>query len=206
MSAAIDNASVNRYNIDEVIKMYLTELLEKKNMSRYRLSKESGVAQATVADICSGKARIEKCSADTLYRIAKVLGVTIENLIEEEMETQAQHHRTSFDVYRSNVCHLVKEKGDIGFIEDVLVSDEIRKLYDKKWYAECFYLLAMIDYLSKKNGVPLCTRYNDLRNQKMPEIIYPASVVLMDEAMKTDTNRKDSLRTSRKRQQTKSGS
>ena len=73
--------------------MYLSELLEKKNMSRYRLSKESGVAQATIADICSGKAKIEKCSADTLYRIAKTLGITMESMIEEEMEAQTQHHR-----------------------------------------------------------------------------------------------------------------
>ena len=174
--------------------MYMSELLEKKNMSRYRLSKESGVAQATIADICSGKARIEKCSADTLYRIAKTLGVTMESLIEKEMEAQAQHHRTSFDVYKSNVCHLVKDKGDIDFIMDVLTNDEVRKLYERKWYAECFYLLAMTDYLSRENEIPLCTKYNDIRSRKMKEMLYPASVVLMDKAMKTDANRKESIR------------
>lgn len=174
--------------------MYMSELLEKKNMSRYRLSKESGVAQSTIADICSGKARIEKCSADTLYRIAKTLGVTMESLIEKEMEAQAQHHRTSFDVYKSNVCHLVKDKGDIDFIMDVLTNDEVRKLYERKWYAECFYLLAMTDYLSRENEIPLCTKYNDIRSRKMKEVLYPASVVLMDKAMKTDTNRKESIR------------
>ncbi len=174
--------------------MYMSDLLEKKNMSRYRLSKESGVAQATIADICSGKARIEKCSADTLYRIAKTLDVTMESLIAEEMEAQVQHHRTSFDVYKSNVCHLVKCKGDIDFIMDVLTSDEVRKLYERKWYAECFYLLAMIDYLSRENDIPLCMKYNDIRSGKMKETIYPASVVLMDKAMKTDTNRKESMR------------
>lgn len=174
--------------------MYMSELLEKKNMSRYRLSKESGVAQTTIADICSGKARIEKCSADTLYRIAKTLGVTMESLIEEEMEAQAQHHRTSFDVYKSNVCHLVKDKGDIDFIMDVLTNDEVRKLYERKWYAECFYLLAMIDYLSRENEIPLCTKYNDIRSRKMKEMLYPAGVILMDKAMKTDTNRKESIR------------
>lgn len=172
----------------------MSELLEKKNMSRYRLSKESGVAQATIADICSGKARIEKCSADTLYRIAKTLGVTMESLIEEEMEVQAKHHRTSFDVYKSNVCHLVKDKGDIDFILDVLTSDEIRKLYERKWYAECFYLLAMTDYLSNENEIPICTKYNDIRSRKMTNMLYPASVILMDKAMKTDANRKESIR------------
>lgn len=170
--------------------MYIRELLEQKNMSRYRLSKESGVAQATIADIVSGKARIEKCSADTLYRIAKTLGVTMESLIEEEMEVQ----RTSFEVYKSNVCHLVKDKGDIDFIMDVLTNDEIRTLYHRKWYAESFYLLAMVDYLSRENGIPLCTKYNDIRSRKMKDVLYPTSVVLMDEAMKTDTSRKESLR------------
>lgn len=174
--------------------MYMSELLEQKNMSRYRLSKESGVAQTTIADICSGKARIEKCSADTLYRIAKALGVTMESLIEEEMEAQAQYHRTSFEVYKSNVCHLVKDKGDIDFVLDVLTNDEVRKLYDRKWYAESFYLLAMIDYLSRENDIPLCTKYNDIRNRKMKDVLYPTSVVLMDQAMKTDTGRKESLR------------
>lgn len=33
-------------------------------------------------DLCSGKSRIEKCSAETLYRIAKTLNVSMESLIE----------------------------------------------------------------------------------------------------------------------------
>ena len=55
--------------IVEEYKMEINELLSQKGMSKYRLSKESGVAQTTIMDICSGKARIEKCAGDTLYRI-----------------------------------------------------------------------------------------------------------------------------------------
>ena len=55
-------------------------------------------------------------------------------------------------------------------------------------------LLAMIDYLSRENDIPICTKYNDIRSRKMKEMLYPASVVLMDKAMKTDTNRKESIR------------
>lgn len=62
--------------------MYLNDLLTQKNISRYRLAKDSGIAQTTVIDICSGKARIEKCSAETLYKIAKALNVSMESLIE----------------------------------------------------------------------------------------------------------------------------
>ena len=173
--------------------MYLNDIMREKNISQYRLSKESGVAQATISDICSCKAKIEKCSADTLYRISKVLNVSMESLIEQEMKQKNNPHRTSFEVFKSNVCHFVKDKGDIDFIIDTLTSDEIRSLYKRKWYAECFYLLAMVDYLSRENDVPLCTRYNDIRSQKMKDVIYPASVILMDETMKTDKHKQESL-------------
>ena len=45
----------------------------------YHLCKESGVPQATISDICSGKTSIEKCSAETIFRIARVLNVSMES-------------------------------------------------------------------------------------------------------------------------------
>lgn len=84
----------------------------------------------------------------------------------------------------------------IDFILDMLTSDEIRSIYNRKWYAESFYLLAMVDYLSRENSIPICTKYNDLRRQKMQEVIYPASIVIIDDAMKTDSNKKESIRNS----------
>ncbi len=173
--------------------MYLNEVLSKKNMSRYMLSKRSGVPQSTISEICSGKAKIEKCSADTLYKISKALNVTMESLIEREMEAQQKPYRTSFEVFKSNICHLVKDKGDINFLLDILTTDEIRTLYNRKWYAECLYLLAMVDYISRENEVPLCTKYNDIRRCKMQEPLYPASVVILDTALNTDRQRQESL-------------
>lgn len=171
--------------------MFLNDVMKAKNYSQYRLAKESGIAQATISDICSRKARIEKCSADTLYKIAKTLDVSMESLIEPEM--QVQEHRSSFEVFKSNVCHLLKDKGDTDFLIDTLTNDEIRRLYERKWYAESFYLLAMVDYVSRENEIPLCTRYDDIRRQKMKDTIYPLSVVLLDEAMDSEQNREDSL-------------
>ncbi len=175
--------------------MYLNDLLTEKKMSKYRLAKESGIPQTTIVDICSRKARIEKCSADTLYKIAKVLNVSMESLIESEMSTDsAQPKRVVFDVFKSNVCHFVKDKGDIDFIIDTLSSDEIRSLYNRKWYAEAFYLLAMVDYLSRENDVPICTNYNDIRTQRLQSTLYPASVVLSDAVLKTDRHRKECMK------------
>lgn len=175
--------------------MYLNDLLTEKKISKYRLAKESGIPQTTIIDICSRKAHIEKCSVDTIYKIAKVLGVSMESLIQQEMESAApQPKRSSFEVFKSNVCHLVKDKGDIDFILDTLTTDEVRTLYNRKWYAEAFYLLAMVDYLSRENDVPLCTGYNDIRTQKLQKVIYPAGVVLSDAVAKTDKHRKECVK------------
>ena len=140
--------------------MTVQKYMEKKNISRYRLSKTSGIPYTTITDICSGKAKLEKCSAETIYKLAKSFDVSMEELLEPCFE-----QRGSFELYKSNVCHELKEKGDIPFIIDVLENNKIRKLYDKGWYAESLYLLAMLDYVSRLNDIPLCTEYDDLRRR-----------------------------------------
>ena len=62
--------------------MLINEQIQKKKITKYRLSKDSGVPQATINDICSGKTDLEKCAAGTLYRIAKTLGITVEDILE----------------------------------------------------------------------------------------------------------------------------
>ena len=80
--------------------------------------------------------------------------------------------RCDFELFKSNVCHWLKEEGDIDFLIQVLESDLIRKYYNRKWYLESFYLLGMLDYISRINDVPMCSEYDDLRQQRMQEIVY----------------------------------
>ena len=75
--------------------MIVNELLEKEKMSRYRLSRESGVPMTTITDICSGKAELDKCAAGTLYKIAKVFGVTVDALLENN-KVKTVDYRCSF--------------------------------------------------------------------------------------------------------------
>lgn len=157
--------------------MLINNQLKQLNMTKYRLSKESGVPQATINDICNGKADIEKCAAGTLYKIAQVLHVSIEQIIESAQTLQ----RSAFETFKSNTCHHVKDMGDLDFIADTLQKDEIRIFYDKKWYPEAFYLLAMLDYLSRINDIPLCSLYNDIRKQKLSKPIFPVGVQLNSE-------------------------
>jgi len=54
-------------------------------MTKYRLAKLSGIPNATLSELCSGKTSIEKCSGETLYKIAKTLNVSMESLLDEKM-------------------------------------------------------------------------------------------------------------------------
>lgn len=167
--------------------MIINALLKSENMSRYKLSKISGVAQATISDICNEKTSISKCEAGTLYKIAKALNVTVEDLLlsaEKELNTE---HRSSFETFKSNTCHHVKDMGDIDFIIDTLEHNTIRILYNKQWYPESLYLLGMVDYLSQKNDLPLCTNYNDIRNKKLTKPIYPSSILIQAAILKNDS-------------------
>ena len=161
--------------------MSINQLLKQKNITGYRLSKLSGVPQTTVTDICSGKTSLKNCTAETVYKLATVLDVPMETLVAAELE-----YRAPFEIFKSNICHMVKDMGDISFIVSILSENKIRRLYNKQWYAECLYLLAMIDYLSRENGLPLCEEYNDLRSLKLNVTLYPESVVAMSVAINSD--------------------
>ena len=87
-----------------------------------------------------------------------------------------EDYRCSFETFKSNTCHHVKDMGDIDFIIETLETDEVRKLYERRWCREAMYLLAMIDYLSRMNDVPLCTNYNDIRSQKLEKLYFSAGV------------------------------
>jgi DNA-binding Xre family transcriptional regulator len=167
--------------------MNITDLLAKKNMTKYKLSKVSGVPFTTISEITTGKTKIKNCTGENLYRLAKALGVTIEDLLADSME-----YRQSFDAFKSNVCHLVKDMGDIDFIIDTLETDRINKLYQRGWHPESLYLLAMLDYLSRENGLPICNEYSELRSARLREPIYPSGVIAMSVLSRSEKPKKDS--------------
>ena len=91
--------------------------------------------------------------------------------------------RCNFELFKSNVCHRLKESGDIDFLIETLEKDMIREYYNRKWYLECFYLLAMVDYISREIGAPLCSEYDDLRQQRLQKLVYPTGVQSVKEQL-----------------------
>lgn len=72
--------------------MIIEDLLAKRDMTKYRLAVKAGIPHATLNDICSGKTRLEKCSAETVYKLAKALNVSMELLTEGGIH-QAERER-----------------------------------------------------------------------------------------------------------------
>lgn len=161
--------------------MQINEILKNKNITIYRLSKNSTVPYTTLNDICSGKTNLAKCSAETVYRIAKALNMSMEELLSSCMEK-----RPSFELFKSNVCHRLKELGDVNFVIELLENDDISMYYNKRWYPESFYLLGMLDYISRINDIPICGKYDALRKQKLKSVIYPSSIISLASAMKSE--------------------
>lgn len=64
--------------------MNLNKIIAQRGMTQYKLAKASGVPHTTINDICSGKTKIKKCSAETLYKLSKPLGVSMEELLKGE--------------------------------------------------------------------------------------------------------------------------
>ncbi|MDR0518845.1 MAG: helix-turn-helix transcriptional regulator [Clostridiales Family XIII bacterium] len=190
--------------------MILHELMAKKNMSIYRLAKVSQVPYATVNDLAAGRSRMEKCAAGTVYKLARALGVTMEHLLCEYWSEYGSGSagaadkvdttdadggvRTSFETFASNVCHRVKDIGDIAFIVEVLESGDIRRYHERGWHVESFYLLAMVDYLSRINGLPPCVDFEDIRAGRLSEPLYTADVASLSIVLKTDRLKKRAVR------------
>lgn len=81
-----------------------------------------------------------------------------------------------FEAYKSNVCHFLKSSGDFEFIKIILTDDTIAQLSENGHMAEALYLLAMLDYVSKENDIPICTKYNTLRHTKLKELAVPEGI------------------------------
>jgi len=174
--------------------MSINDLLNQKNMTKYRLSKASGVSFTTISEITTGKTKIKNCTGETLFKLAKALSVTVEDLLADSMGSPAVRdlYRQSFETFKSNICHMVKDMGDIDFIIDTLESDKIRKLYQQRWYPESLYLLAMVDYLSRENDLPVCNEYNDIRSARLLEPLYPSSVIALSAFVRSEQPKQSS--------------
>lgn len=152
--------------------MNINDYLLDKNISAYKLAKDADVPYSTVFDMLHFKSDILDCSVRNVIKIAKVLNVKVEELLKEEK-------RVDFDLFKSHICHNLKRMEDIPFIIDLYKRKQINYYFKKKWYPEALYLLAMVDYLSRINKLPLAEEYNSIRKNSLENTIYPKSILAL---------------------------
>ena len=52
----------------------------------------------------------------------------------------------------------------------------------------------MVDYISKQNDIPICTDYDDLRQQRMQELIYPVGILITANVLEDDKIKEDAVK------------
>lgn len=172
--------------------MEYSYLLDNENMTMYECSKRSGIAYSTLSDIIRGKTPIERVSSGHLHALAETLGLTM-----DELYTQLHvPERMSFETFKSQVRHEVSRLGDAEFINETLKENIIRRYWRWEWYYEAFYLLASLDYLCRENSIQPFQEYDDLREYKLPETVYPMDVNIAAKVDKKFDIRKIAMRDS----------
>lgn len=163
--------------------MYLNELMNACHMSRAELSARSNIPESTLRDILNGKAQLDRCEAATLYNIAYALDVSVEDILEgywDELERDApartsvhdDHSLMNFYVLADSMLGRLRATGDLAFIDGIDQNGWIERLYQGKEYRCALFLLGMMDYLCRKNGVRQVARYDEYRKARLDGPVY----------------------------------
>ena len=150
----------------------IKQYLKKNNISIYKLSKNTNISYATVYNIVNDKVNIKKCEYGIIEKIAHNIGINTDDFV------KMCNSCYKFYIFRSEQQHLVHRKGELQYIIDVLENKVIDDLWEKSWELEAMYVLAMIDYLCRRNGIPKYNGYADIRACKCERIVYPVDIEL----------------------------
>ena len=97
--------------------MKFNDLLKTKKITLYKLSKESGVPKTTLFDISSGKTKLIDSTGRNLLKIAKCLGISIEELLSLEQEEYNQAFERNVPPFLlediKSVKKAIKEKSSV---------------------------------------------------------------------------------------------
>ncbi|SDA63014.1 Cro/C1-type HTH DNA-binding domain-containing protein [Butyrivibrio sp. INlla18] len=163
--------------------MYIKQYLEDNNISIYKVANSALVAYPTVFNIVNGKVDILNCALGVVKKIADALNLTIDELL------TLCDKNYSFDLFRSEQCHLVNRMGEIEYVIELLEKKKIDYYWKLNMKVESFYLLAMLDYLSKRNEIPKCTEYEELRKYKLEKLVFPADTELSEKLLGKDAHK-----------------
>lgn len=144
--------------------------LKKRNMNIRVCSQKSGIPYATLYPIIKGQVDIGTCAYYTVEKLAKVLGYRPDQIV---------YQKEDFQTFRNNLHHEIK-KNDLQTVLGIIENEDIEYYQFHNDFVKMLYLVATVDYISKKYDIPLCDKYNQFRNMKLEEPFYVGDSYLMN--------------------------
>lgn len=170
--------------------MFLNNLMNSRNLTRAELSASSNIPESTLRDILNGKAQLDRCEAVTLYNLAYALDVSVEDILEDYWEELAlgrtahtripvhdDHSLMNFCVLADSMLGRLRATGDLAFIDGIDQNEWVERLYDDGQYRCALFLVGVMDYLCRKNGIWQIARYNEYRELRLDTPVYSLSTL-----------------------------
>ena len=136
--------------------------LKNRNTNIRACSIQSDIPYATLYPIIKGQVDIGTCNYYTVARLARFLGYRPDEIVYEKED---------FQTFRNNLHHRIKQN-ELELVLEVLESDEVSTYMRHEDYLKALYLVATVDYLSRKNDIPLCDKFNEIRCIKLERPYY----------------------------------
>ena len=133
--------------------------LKKQKMNIRTCSMKSGIPYATLYPIIKGQVDIGTCAYYTVEKLAKVLGYRPDQIV---------YHKEDFQTFRNNLHHDIK-RNDLQTVLGIIEHEDVEYYRLHGDYVKMLYMVATVDYISKKYEIPLCDKYDEIRNMKLEE-------------------------------------
>ena len=156
-------------------------LLQKQNMSLYRLEKLSSISHASLSDLYNEKSDIKNCSVELLHKISNAMKISMDVLYDylSYKNLDLVTYDSDFDLFKSSVCQELKYLGDLEFLNKYKSSDEIEKLYHDSKIPQAVYLLCVLDYICDKHMLPYTLKYQHIRKITLNKLYVSKGIYLL---------------------------
>ena len=136
--------------------------LRKRKTNIRTCSIQSDIPYATLYPIIKGQVDIGTCSYCTVAKLARFLGYRPDEIVYEKED---------FQTFRNDLHHRIRSN-ELECILEIIESDDVSVYMRHEDYLKALYLVATVDYVSKKNGIPLCDKYSSVRQIRLEKPYY----------------------------------
>lgn len=137
-------------------------------MSAYRLASLSGIPYMTVNDLVNEVTPISHARFSTIIALSQALGISCDDLVDDSPYCLPSDR----DLFASSLQHELKRQGDLDFISSVYSERRIDSYLKNGCIFEARYLLALIDYLSRINKLPLAKDFRAFRAFRFQDPVF----------------------------------